>query len=98
MSAPSGHGLNVQQKGQRQKGIDHFFSLFWSLFGDHFVTFFAYPLLPPLRQGDGRPRKKIKIMRSERWGESFWVRTFARISARTSAGYPAQKVGKKLYV
>ena len=48
--------------------------------------------------GHGRPRLRVKDVRgksciflcSERWGESFWARTSARISARTSTGYPAR--------
>ena len=50
--------------------------------------------------GHGRPRLRVKDVRaknyiflsSERWGESFWAGTSARVSAWTSAGYPAQNL------
>ena len=41
--------------------------------------------------GQGCPRRKLNFLHSGRWGESFWARTSARISAWTSAGYPTQK-------
>ena len=37
-------------------------------------------------------KKNLIFLRSERWGESFWAETSDRISARTSAGHPAQKL------
>ena len=36
--------------------------------------------------------KSFIFLRSERWGESLWAGTSARISARTSAGYLARKL------
>ena len=50
--------------------------------------------------GHRRPRlwvkdvsaKNLIFLRSERWDERFWVGTSARISARKSAGYPAQQL------
>ena len=58
------------------------------------IKFFCDPL------GHGHPRLRVKDARannlillcSERWGEGFWAGMSARISARTSAGYPAQKL------
>ena len=46
---------------------------------------------PRLRVNDVRA-KNFVLLRSERQGESLWAGTSARISARTSAGYPAQKL------
>ena len=37
-------------------------------------------------------QKNFMFLHSQRWGESLWVGTSARISAWTSAGYPAEKL------
>ena len=57
----------------------------WRPLRDRLVSWTSTP------SGQGCLRKNFIFLRSERWGESFGVRTSARISARTSVRHPAQK-------